>query len=170
MVAIVYAILYQQMESSWVTQSAGYIATLNYPGWPDKLSTKHSNGVTWVTRVDDEGPPDVRVSTRPIFTLEECKEIVSYAFKHADAWMNSYHAVTPTLYAVFGGDINYGAAAHSHELNFGKPFWPWHTFAPWLSDYLPNWNFVYGFEQYIGCKSYTIRLMSNMSRSYTLAG
>jgi hypothetical protein len=153
--AVVYAILIYQglfKQKSWAEETGKYISILEF-GWDPKMRTPHD--VPWVTKdmeriFEEEGYPHVSVSDEPLLSPEECREYVQYALDHADDWMNSHMAIPPTMYAAFGGDINYGR----NEINIEfEPHRPWHSRFPWLSKILPRWNYHYGFERFLGRES-----------------
>lgn len=157
MLAVIYAILIHQGSTRWAEQVGRHLSIAVF-GWDDNYVMKHD--VTWVDKdmelqFDKEGwSSHVRMSDEPILSREDCEEILSYSYSHADTWMNSHKAIPPTLYGAFGGDINY---AYSRKIEF-EPYRPWHNRAPWLSDILPSWNYFYGFKRYMGRETATCGL------------
>jgi hypothetical protein len=160
--AVVYAILIHQVETKLAEQAGKHLSTIVWGYDPDML-TPHD--VAWATKdlelqFEKDGLDHVQTSEKPILTPEECEEFVSYSISHADAWMNSHKAIPPTAYSVFGGDINFGslapaAAQRKHKF---EPYRPWHDRAPWLSMLAPRWNYIYGFERFMGRESATTGL------------
>lgn len=153
LLVVIYAVLIQQGSTKWGLEAGKYMSTVIWGYDPEMVFPRD---LEWVTPemeaqfLKDGLKDHVRTSIEAFLTPQECQEYVDYSIQHADAWMNSHPAIPPTLYAAFGGDINYGRQEIVQEF---EPYQPWHDFAPWLSDYLPHWNYYYGLERYMGRES-----------------